>query len=112
MGEQFIMSMGERIAEGRKILNLTQEKVAEYANVTKQTIQSAEKGQKELKSKSIVGIATALQMSTDYLLNGTRTEYDLHLLDKQALELTDEQFDFLKKFYIEFLEFCRKGEME
>ena len=35
------------------------------------------------------GIADALDMSADYLLTGRRTEYDLYLMDKRALDLTD-----------------------
>ena len=111
MSDEFLAKMGKRILDGRKTLNYTQEKTAEFADIQYQTIALAEKGQSELKAKSIVGIAKALNMSTDFLLNGTRTEYDLHLLDKEALELTDKQFNCLKKCYLEFIKLCKEGEI-
>ena len=110
MVDQFREDIGKRIRGGRSLLNYSQEKLAEFANLSKQSISSAENGQQELKAINVVNIAKALNVSTDYLLNGTLTEYDLHLLDKQALDLTDKQFNCLKKCYLEFIKLCKEEE--
>lgn len=112
MADDFLEKMGERIQMSRKTLGFTQEKTAELADVTYQTISLCEKGQSELKAKSIAGIAKALEMSADYLLYGRQNEYDLQLLDKRALGLSDRQFGYFKRFYHEFLEMCAIGEIE
>lgn len=68
--EKLLQEMGLRIAVRRKELNLTQEALANLADVTAQTISSAECGRKALRPENIVKISTALKCSTDYLLLG------------------------------------------
>ena len=112
MTEQLLIDIGERIRTGRNLLNYSQEQLAELADLSKQSVSAAENGQQELKATNIVKVARALEISTDYLLKGERTEHDLYLLDKQALNLTDKQFNYFRKYYLDFIKLCVEGEVK
>lgn len=68
--EMFLLQMGQRIANRRKILNYTQATLAEAIGVTTQTISSAECGKKALRPENIVKLSVALNCTTDYILCG------------------------------------------
>lgn len=68
--DDLLTQMGKRIYSRRKQLRLNQEQLAERANLTPQTISSAELGQKALRPENIIKICSALDISTDYLLLG------------------------------------------
>ena len=110
MSEQLRKDIGERIRTGRNLLNYSQEKLAELADLSKQSVCSAENGQQELRATNIVSIAHALGTSTDYLLKGEIVESDLVILDKQALGLSEKQLTYLKKWYLDFIKYCKEVE--
>lgn len=68
--------MGRRILTRRKQLKLSQEEVAEIAGVSQQHVASAEKGRSGLSDTSIIGLAKALQVSTEYILLGKVSDTD------------------------------------
>lgn len=64
------IEIGKRIYEKRKQIGMTQERLSEIAETTPQAISNYERGERELKAKTIVKIADALNVTADYLLTG------------------------------------------
>jgi len=100
---------GERAVDRRKQLKLSQEEVAELSGVSKQTISRMESGNQEARATLIGDLSEALQVSTEYLIKGKRTEVDLQYLDRKLLELSDEQYRFMEDFIDSFVGLCAKG---
>lgn len=88
--EEMLITMGKRLMERRKQLRLTQEEVAERADLTCQTISTAETGKKALRPENIVKICNALDISTDYLLLG-KTTSDVSIIAAKLTALTPDQ---------------------
>jgi len=65
------VALGERISHWRKRRKLTQEELAFKANVTKAAISNYENGHSAPSNETLVAIANALIVSTDYLLGRT-----------------------------------------
>lgn len=59
--DDLLTQMGKRIYSRRKQLRLNQEQLAERANLTPQTISSAELGQKALRPENIINSNFALE---------------------------------------------------
>lgn len=109
MGEAFLTEMGKRIQERRKALRLSQEELAERADISKQTVSRAENAQRELGAGNVRKIANALEVSADYLLTGEHTSADVLLLNQRATNLTGRQFGYLEDFVKKFIEMCDEG---
>jgi len=109
MGEAFLTEMGARILERRKALRLSQEELAERADISKQTVSRAENAQRELGARNLFKIAKALEVSPDYLLTGEYSESDALLLSQRAANLTPHQFTYLEDFIRKFIEICDEG---
>ncbi len=62
---------GERIFKMRKKRGYTKEKLAELANVSVQFLADIERGHKSMTVKTLRRIATALNVTTDYIVNGS-----------------------------------------
>ena len=88
-----LKEMGERICNRRKALGYTQEQMAEKMDVSIQMISNLERGNKAIKIENLLKISEILQVSTDYILTGIRTEIDgTALFEKiQSLEERDYQ---------------------
>lgn len=95
--DDFLRKMGARILSRRKELELTQEKVAEKAGLTVQTISSAERGAKALRPENIVRISEVLQVTPDYVLLGTELHDSLDGLSDQIARLTPQQRHHLEQ---------------
>lgn len=61
---EVLAGIGHRISSARKSKKMTQEALAELADVSYQTISSAELGKKALRPENIIKISQALQVST------------------------------------------------
>lgn len=72
-----LAQIGKRIFQCRKKLGLTQEELAELADVTPQFVSFAESGKRAMRVDNIVKLASALHVSVDYLLTGNRVDKDL-----------------------------------
>lgn len=66
------IELGLRIKQCRKMQGLTQEKLAELIDVSLHYIYELEKVLKCMSLTTLIDIALALNMSTDYLLFGTQ----------------------------------------
>jgi len=109
MGDTFLSDMGKRIQERRKSLRISQEELAERAEITKQTVSRAENGQRELGAGNVLSIANALGVSTDYLLKGEYGTSDVLLLNQRAADLTSRQFNYLEDMVKKFIDMCDEG---
>lgn len=101
--ENLLKDMGKRLAERRKQLRLTQEEVAERADLTTQTISTAETGKKALRPSSIISICAALDISPDYLLLGRISGEDLSILSQKVSQLSPEQYRHLEDVVDSFI---------
>lgn len=78
-----LIEMGKRIADLRNSMGMTQEQLAESANINQQTVSSAENGTKALRPENLLNISNALGVSTDFLLTGKSIDKDeVFLLEK------------------------------
>ena len=69
------MTMGEKIRDARKASKLSQEEMAELVGVARGAVSSWENGKKTPGGKNLEKIASALGVSTDYLMGrGTDTK--------------------------------------
>lgn len=110
MPDELIIDMGKRIAARRKQLRLTQDDLAELAEVTPQMISTAELGKKALRPENILKLSTALEVSADYLLTGQIIDKDVFLLDQQIATLSPEQFRCLEDIIHSFLKVCTSSQ--
>ena len=78
--KRFIQEMGHRMAIQRKKLGLTQEQVAELADISPQLLSTAENGTRAISADKLFRISRALNVSADYLLSGEITEKDKTML--------------------------------
>lgn len=95
--DSVLKEMGQRLTERRKQLRLTQETVAERAELTEQTISTAETGRKALRPENIIKICAALDISPDYLLLGNITDVDISILSEKVSQLTPSQYRHLEE---------------
>lgn len=81
--ELYLDEVGKRIMERRKKLGMTQEALAEKSGVTTQFVSYAESGKRAMRPENLMKIASALGVSTDYILTGD-------IIDKDKLLLSDK----------------------
>ena len=92
--EKLYIEMGHRIHERRKELHLTQDQLAEKANVSAQMISYVENGNKAVRPENLIKISRALNVSCDYILTGNDKFLDSSIL----IELTNNlDIDSLNK---------------
>lgn len=91
-----LLQIGKRILDRRKQLRMTQDELAEKADITAQTVSSAELGKKALRPENIIKICSALEVSTDYLLLGKVTEDDYSYFSDKVSGLTPTQYRYLE----------------
>lgn len=90
MDEQWA-DVGERIAKLRKNLGLTQEKLAEQADISIQFLVQIEHGKRTMKIGTLRKLCSALSVSADYIINGTE-DYPSEIEVKSLLApLSDDE---------------------
>ncbi len=87
----FLTKMGNRITEKRKKMGLTQESLAESSGLTTQFVSYAESGKRAMRPENLMKLASALNVSTDYLLTGDIIDKDLLILSEKLSKLTPSQ---------------------
>ena len=75
-----LLEIGHRLCTQRKKKGLTQDALAEKANVSAQTISHAELGKKAMRADTIIGVCGVLEISADYLLFGNTPPIDFSAL--------------------------------
>ena len=94
--DDLLIQIGKRILDRRKQLAWTQEELAENAEVTSQTVSTAELGKKALRPENIIRISIALGVSTDYILRGIVTDADYAVFNQKCSVLTPKQYRHLE----------------
>lgn len=89
--ELCLKEIGQRIMERRRTLGLTQEALAEKADVTAQFVSYAEAGKRAMRPENLLKIAAALEVSADYLLTGNIIDKDILILSDKLRKLTPSQ---------------------
>lgn len=88
--------IGKRIKAARKKLALTQEKLAEKADLNASHLSHIETGQTKLSLPTLVMIANALNISVDELLCGSLKQFNHVYYNQIAEELADCDEDELQ----------------
>lgn len=94
--DTLLQQIGKRLYERRKQLRMTQDELAEQADVTGQTISTAELGKKAMRADTIIRVCNALNISADYLLFGTVSPQDISILSQKISRLSPEQYRHLE----------------
>ena len=94
--DDLLTQIGQRIRKHRERSRLSQEQLAERADVSSQTISTAEKGKKRLRVENIIKICEVLEISPDYLLLGEISPQDLIILSEKLSQLTPGQYRHLE----------------
>lgn len=94
--DDLLNQIGQRIRKHREKSRLSQEQLAERADVSSQTISTAETGKKRLRVENIIKICEVLEISPDYLLLGEISPQDLIILSEKLSQLTPGQYRHLE----------------
>jgi len=78
--------LGDRIKLLRKEQGITQEQLADYLNVSRQSITGYENDGVEPSISVLIKIADRFNVSLDYLLERTEEKHNLNLLDADTKE--------------------------
>lgn len=101
--DDLLKGMGSRLTARRKQLRLTQEELAERADMTTQTISTAETGRKALRPANIVKLCKALEISADHLLFGETSSGDVLILSDKVSQLSPDQYRHLEDIINSFI---------
>lgn len=92
-----LKQIGQRLHDRRKYMGMSQDILAERANVSSQTISHAESGKKAMRADTIMGVCDALEISADYLLFGKTTTKDISILEQKMSKLSPRKFRYLEE---------------
>lgn len=98
-----LQQIGKRLYERRKQLRMTQDELTEQADVTGQTISTAELGKKAMRADTIIRVCKALDISADYLLFGTISAQDMSVLAQKVSRLSPDQYRHLEDMIDSFI---------
>ena len=101
--DTLLQQIGKRLYERRKQLRMTQDELAEQADVTGQTISTAELGKKAMRADTIIRVCKALDISADYLLFGTISAQDMSVLSQKVSKLSPGQYRHLDDIIDSFI---------
>ena len=102
--DTFHVQMGKRISERRKEFGLSQEELAEKADISPQAMSTAERGIKALRPENLLKISRALNVSADYLLSGEMNDRELGEFADKIRRLTPKEIRAIEKVIDGFIE--------
>ncbi|MBE6635600.1 MAG: helix-turn-helix transcriptional regulator [Ruminococcaceae bacterium] len=94
--EKLLREIGLRINARRKELGLTQEQLAEKMEVSIQMISNLELGKKAIRPENLVKICDILGVSADYILRGSRADWEILGFIEKYTRLPDADQRFLE----------------
>ena len=98
------VAIGSRLREARNMVKLTQEQLAEKADVSPQLLSTAERGVKALRPENLLKISRALDVTADYLLTGTSTEENMAFTSEKLSQLPPEKVRIIEKILLDCIE--------
>ncbi len=104
--DYLLRDIGKRISERRKDMKLSQEELAELAEVSPQLLSTAERGTKALRPENLLKISTALGVSVDYLLTGEIIDKDLSIISDKLKNASSTQVRSIEKIIDECIKLC------
>ncbi|SCX76711.1 helix-turn-helix domain-containing protein [Alkaliphilus peptidifermentans] len=96
-------TIGHRILLRRKQLGYTQEQAAEKAGLSHQFFSTVETGRKNIRADSIIKVARALEVSTDYLLLGSVNQVDINNINESLSQLNGIELHCLEEIVKNYL---------
>ena len=108
---ELLLQIGKGIYDRRKQLRMTQDELADKADLTPQTNSSAELGKKALRPENVIKICAALEISTDYLLLGNITTEDYSYLSDKMSGLSPEKYRYLEEIISSYISAVQKKEV-
>ncbi len=97
------VEIGKRIMLLRKLQNKTREQLAEIAEISPHFLFEIETGRKSMKAQTIINLAKALEVTTDYILTGNNNSPTSKIL-KNLEDLTPDTLNIAEKFLEIFTE--------
>ena len=96
------LEIGQRVRLIREAQKKTREQIAEIAEISPHFLFEIETGRKTMKAKTIINLAKALNVSTDFILTGNTTPLakivnNLEGLAPDKLNLAEEFIKFFSK---------------
>ncbi|MBR3723399.1 MAG: helix-turn-helix transcriptional regulator [Selenomonadaceae bacterium] len=76
------VAIGGRIRKVREHQHYTREQIAEKADISAQFLADIENGYKSMTAATIINLANALHISTDYILLGTEPNNNTETMDE------------------------------
>lgn len=100
------VEIGKRIRVIRELQNKTREQLAEVAEISPHFLFEIETGRKSMKAQTIINLAKALEVTTDYILTGNNDAPTSKIL-KNLEDLTPDTLNIAEKFLEIFTEGVR-----
>lgn len=94
-------SVGDRIREIRETQKLTQDQLAEKADISKGFLSEIENGKRNVSSEYLLRVANALCASVDYLLRGTT---DVSHVNKEPVVIPPDLSDAAQRLNLSYAE--------
>lgn len=101
------IEIGNRIRTIRELKKKTREQVAEIAEISPHFLFEIETGRKSMKAQTIINLAKALEVTTDYVLLGSNDAPTSNIL-KNLENLSPDTLNIAEKFLEIFSEGARK----
>lgn len=92
----FLLEMGLRIAQRRRELHMTQESLAEAVGLSLQSISCIELGKKGIRPQNLAKLCIALNVTSDFILFGKRTEQQTNDLLSKITTLDDKSYQAIQ----------------
>lgn len=97
---------GARIAARRKQLGLTQGTTSEAANISLQFFACVERGIRSMRARNVIKVASALSVSTDYILFGTANGMDDSKLSEMLKPLSQGEWYHPEEIIRHYVQAC------
>ena len=72
-----IYELGERLRQRRALLRMTQEQLSQKLDISKNFLGDVERGKKSMSTKTLYKAAKILNVSIDYLMDGSRSSCEI-----------------------------------
>lgn len=95
--EKLLKEIGKRINARRRELGLTQEALAERMEVSVQMISNLELGKKAIRPENLIKLCDVLNVSSDYVLRGLRTQWETQGFIEKYNRLSAENQHLIEK---------------